>query len=240
MPIQRVGKFLEFEDLGITPSLGIESAQLKRCVARIRRRNIRGAFGCPIFGFNEENLDFLGQLPALEQVWFWEIDLKDIDGLYALAGLRSFGIHEKRAAIDFSKLPALERVVWHPRKNDSGVEHLSRLRRLDLWRYKPKEKSYGELALPESLERLEINWSNPIQLKGFPELPNLKELQFHYCRNLVSIDGIAEFAPNLKKLIVTRCANLADYASVGDLSLDHLYINIKGEEVAKRRLGNGS
>ena len=193
-------------------------------------------FGSPVFGFRENNLDFLPSMPALEQVWFWEISLKDVEGLYALKNLRRFGIHEKRVAIDFSQFPELEEVVWHPRGKDCGLEQLLKLRNLDLWRFKPKEKSYKALRLPQGVEKLEVNWSNPADLDGFPYLPRLRELQFHYCRNLASIDRIAEFAPNLRKLVVTRCANLVEFESVHDLGLEHLYVNIRGKEVAIKRV----
>lgn len=232
MPVKRVGKFLECEDLGITPSLGIESGMIEECVGEIRRRKLRGAFGSSRFGFHEDNLEFLKQLPELEQVWFWDIDLKDIDGLYCLNKLRFFGIHEKRPAIDFSRFAELEHVVWFPRAGDHGLEKLSKVRNLDLWRFKSADKSYRSVRLPASLEKLEINWSNPVDLAGFPQLPWLKELQFHYCRNLTSLAGIERFAANLKRLIVTHCANLRDYSSVEHLDLERLYINIKGKEVA--------
>ncbi|BCX46976.1 conserved hypothetical protein [Haloferula helveola] len=237
MPIKRVGRFLETEDLGITHSLGIESGMVDECVDEVARRGLKGVFGSRCFSFFEDNLDFLQRIPATEQVWFWAIDLKNIDGLYALERLRHFGVHERRAPIDFSKFPELERMSWHTRTRDSGIEKLTKLVKLDLWRFKPKSKSYADLHLPTSLERLEINWSNPADLSGFPALPNLRELQLHCCRNLTSLEGIAEIAPNLKKLIVTRCANLAEYESARDLDLDHLYINIRGKAVAAKRPG---
>ncbi len=235
MPIKRIGKFLETPDLGITHSLGIESEIIESCIAEIQKRDIRGIFGSSCFGFHEESLDFLNQLPAAEQVWFWDINLKNIDGLYTLSQLRYFGIHDRRAPIDFSRFPELNRMVWHPRSKDCGIEHLHNLSQLDLWRFKPKSKSYVDLQLPKSIEKLEVNWSNPTDLKDFPALPNLRELQFHYCRNLESLEGIARFAPNISKLIVTRCPNLVSYDSVNDLDLDHLYINIKNKEVAHKQ-----
>ena len=231
MPIERVRRFLETEDLGLTHSLGIESNILNDCVNEIKRRDIRGVFGSSCFGFQEENLDFLYKTPDLEQVWFWEINIKDIEGLYELKKLRYFGIQDKRAAIDFSQFKDLESVVWTPRPKDRGLESLLNLRQLDIWRFKNKDKSYEALQLSESLEKLDINWSNPTSLEGFPHLPNLRELQIHYCRNLISIDGIGDIAPNLERLIITRCPNLVDYNSSKELELDHLYINIKGKQM---------
>ncbi|MEM7468333.1 MAG: hypothetical protein AAF387_15795, partial [Pseudomonadota bacterium] len=208
MPIKRVGKFLETSDLGITRSVGIETTQIARCVSHIQKKKILGAFGCPAFGFRQDNLDFLNELALLKQVWFWEIDLKDISGLYALDNLEYFGVHEKRDSIDFSQFPRLRKAVWHPVKNDRGLDELDALLELDIWRYKPKDKSYETLEIPASIEKLDLNWCNPSSLDQMPMLENLLELQIHYCRNLTTINSLLDFAPNLRRLVITRCANL--------------------------------
>lgn len=232
MPITRIDKYLETEDLGITHSLGIESDLLDSCVSEIKRRKIKGIFGCPVFGFKEDNFDFMHEIQFVVQVWFWEMKLKNIEGIYSLSDLEYFGVMEKRPAIDFSRLPKLEKVVWHPIRKDQGLESLSKLKQLDVWRYKSKEKNYANLQLPENIEKLDLNWCNPISLDQMQEMPNLKELQIHYCRNIESINSITRVAPNLKCLVITHCANLENYSIVQDLNLDHLYINIKGKTVA--------
>lgn len=234
MPIKRIGKFLETSDLGIAHSLGIETSQLEHCVREIKTRRILGAFGCPVFGFNQDNLDFLRELPFLKQVWFWDIKLKDISGLCSLAELEYFGVHEKRPAIDFSKFPRLQKIVWYPVRNDSGFEKLSELRELDIWRFKTKDRLYDGIELPVGLKRLDLNWCNPTSLKGLPLLLDLEELQIHYCRNLESIASITECAPNLKRLVITRCANLSDFKVVQDYELERLFINIKGKTFADK------
>jgi hypothetical protein len=102
MSVERVGTFLEYREIGITPSLGLESALLRQCVEEVQRRGWRGVFGNPYFGFDEDNLDVLHQLPDLLQIWFWEINLKNVEGLYTLSSLRYFGVHDVRPSIDFS------------------------------------------------------------------------------------------------------------------------------------------
>lgn len=234
MPIERLGKYLETADLGITPSLGIETTQMESCIREIQDRQILGVFGCPVFGFKQEDLDFLNQIPFIQQVWFWEIGLKEISGLYSLKDLAYFGIHEKRPAIDFSKFPKLQKAVWHPIRKDCGLGELDSLQGLDVWRFKPKYKSYESIEIPKNLKQLDLNWCNPTSLEGMPFLNELEELQIHYCRNLESIDSIFEFAPNLKKLVVTRCANLENFDAVLRHDWDHMYINIKGKTIANK------
>ena len=232
MPIGRVGEFLETADLGIVHSIGIESANLDACVAEINRRGIRGVFGCPAFDFQETNLDFLNKLHEIKQAWFWEIALKDIAGLYSQKNIEYLGIFPKRPAIDFSFFPRLRDLVWEPVKHDAGIEKLKLLERLDVWRYKSKDKSFSELRLPESLRKLEFNWCNQESTNALPALPNLEELQLHYCKNLRSLSGLRNLVPNLKKLVVTRCANLESFEEALDMNLEHIYINVRGKEVA--------
>ena len=65
-------------------------------------------------------------------------------------------------------------------------------------------------------------------------MSGLDELQFHYCRNLRTLNGLAKIAPNLKRLVITRCANLESFGEAIEMKLAHLYINVRGKEVAKR------
>lgn len=236
MPIARVRKFLETADLGITHSLGIESAQLDACISEINQRGICGVFGCPVFGFNENNLDFLSQLHGIRQVWFWEIDLQDISGLYSQESLEYFGISPKRPAIDFSRFARLRDMVWEPIKHDAGVGKLEQLERLDIWRYKAKDMSFTELQLPKSLRRLGFYWCNQDSISTLPVLPNIEELQLHYCRNLRSLNGLMASTPNLKKLVVTRCANLELFEEALSMNLEHVYINVRGKVVANNSI----
>lgn len=228
MPIRRIGDFYITEDLGIVPSIGIETGKIDSIIQEITRQRFEGVFGCPVFGFKEENLDFLRRLHGLKQVWFWEIDLKNIEAIYSQTKLQYFGIHEKRPAIDFSRLPALVTVVWCPRNKDTGIMTLVKLRSLDIWRWKPKSKTYEGLELPVNLKKIDLNWCNPASLLGIPRLEKLEELQIHYCRNLVSISSLFDIAPNLKKLVIVNCPNLKLGPEKDKIALlKHAYINHK-------------
>lgn len=234
MPIARVGQFLETDDLGIVKSLGVESSQMRACIAAINERRIAGIFSSPVFGFLDDNLDFLCEVRNIRQVWFWEIALKRIDKLYEQPKLEYFGIHDKRPPIDFSRFRHLTDVVWHPIRGDSGLAQLPQLARLDIWRLKNQTKDFSDLSLPQSLRKLEFNWCNQESSSSLPQMPALEDLQFHYCRNLRSLRGLADQAPNLKKLVITRCANLESWDEALKLPLEHLYINVRGKTVAHR------
>ena len=208
MPVERVGQFLEFRDCGVTPALGIESSNLDACVEEVTRRNWLGVFGSPVFGFEEIDLNFLAKMPHLIQVWFWQVNLRSIDGLYALSDLKYFGVHPNRPELDFFRLPNLETMVWIHNRKDKNVKTLSKLTELNVWHFKPKSKSFAELELPDNLERMRIFWANPNSLEDIPVLSSLKHIEFHRCRNLASLAGLERIAPALESIIISTCGKL--------------------------------
>ena len=217
MPIEREGEFLWTHDLGVGSSLGIESTRLEACVAEAAARRAAGVFGHPSFGFAQQDLDFLARLPWLVKVWFWDVALRSVDGLYALRELRYFGVHPKRPPVDFSRFPALEHVVWVHEPRDRGLAEAASVRQLALWHFKPRSKHFEGLELPPQLESLEINWANPSTLAGLCELPRLRSLEIHRCRNLGSLEELPRIAPNLERLIITTSGRLTDHAAVAAL-----------------------
>ena len=206
--------------------LGIESSNILHCVAEIKRLKIKGIFGCPAFGFTETNLDFLHALPQLVQLWFWEVSLRDISGIYALHNLQLFNVHNRTHGIDFLRLSKLKKVIWRYQPKDTGLDQLPELEQLDVWHFNPKSKTFSDCQVSSGLKHLEINWANPSTLDGLPHMPLLKELQLHYCRNLTSLDGLDRLAPNLERLIVACSKQCKDTAVIGNLAkLKHFFIN---------------
>jgi hypothetical protein len=195
-------------------SLGIETMRLTECVREIRRRSAIGVFGNPQFGFDQADLDFLGELPNLEKLWFWDVALDAVDALYALRKLRSLGIHPKRPPIAFERLGTLESLVWNPLRGDSGVESLPLLRMLHVWHYNPRHKSFGGLDIARGVEELSLNWCNPPSLDGLAALPNLRRLSIARCRNLRSLAILPDVAPRLEWLVVTASGPVRDGEAV--------------------------
>jgi hypothetical protein len=208
MGITREGRLLITRDLSHTPCIGLESDMLDACVDECLAQGYKGVFGMEPFGFRERDLDSLRRLPHLETAWLPDLPLDSIDGLYALPGLRYLGIGPKRPAIDFSRFPELETVVWHPRAKDHGVAALEGLRLLHVWRFAPKDKSFGSLELPASLYELGVFWSNPPDLSGMRPIPGLRRLVIERCRNLQDISAIPELFPALEHLVVAACGKV--------------------------------
>ncbi len=224
MPIEKIGSFYLSQDLvrGV-PSIGIESSALNAALEEAR--NYISVFGADCFGFFEEDMNFFAYLNHLEYVWFWGVNLKSIEGIYSLRKLRRMGIFGKFPAIEFARLSSLETLVWEYRKKDAGVSELTKLKSLYLWHYKPASKSFSELLLPANIEALSFNWANPYNLSGLPMLQNLKKLEIHQSRNLNSMQGISDIAPNLEEITVTTSKKLTDLEDLQKLK------NIKSARV---------
>ncbi len=218
MSIQRdASGFLEWHDRLIEfPSVGIETARLGECLVYYHEKRFEGLFGCPSFGFQQDNLDFLSEVPNCKRLWFWDVELHSIDAIYSLMQLRSFGVHPKRPGIDFSRFPELQTAVVFWLKADRGIGS-SAITNYDLWHYKPTSKSFAGLEMPQNVRHLELFWANPATLEGLPEMPQLEELQIHRCRNLHDLSALPRVAPNLRKLLTTTSSKIDATAGV----LDH-------------------
>jgi hypothetical protein len=209
MPIAVKDGFYQTDDLSDVRSLGVETKRLTECVGKIREERIEGVFGSPYFGFDCKHLDFLRDVPWVESVWFWDVALDSIDGLYALEHLRHFGVHPKRPPIDFSRFPRLRHAVVHPKARDTGLDALQELDLLHIWHYRPASGNFSGLKIPTSLTELQINWANPASLETLTALPDLRRLEIHQCRHLEDLGLLGDRFPKLEHLVVSACPRLS-------------------------------
>lgn len=228
MPIAREGPYFVSQDLAEVPSIGIESANLDACIREAKGRPYTSVFGSPAFGFFEVSLEALRELSHLEHVWFWDIKLNNIEAIYALSKLKSFGVHDKRPSIDFSRLPSLRKMVWVYKPTDIGISSLQ-LKSLHLWRYAPKSRTFADLQIPTSLEELEINWASPASLDGLSPIHGLRRLQIHRCRNLESLAILPDLFPKLEYLVIGACGRIdstkGERLAAAIPSLTHAFVN---------------
>ena len=210
MNIERIGNFYIDTEERERLSIGIETANLDSCIKEAKDKNAIAVFGSPSFGFKQSNIDFLSELPQIESVWFWDVKLDNIDGIYSLKKLKKFGIHPKRPGIDFSNFKDLEKFIWEYNKKDTGISQLKKVKLFHIWHFNPKSKSYDELQVPVHVEELQINWANPESLEGIPTLPKLTCFEIHRCRNLKTIEILPIIAPILNKLVITTSKNVED------------------------------
>jgi hypothetical protein len=232
MPVALENGFHIAHDLAHVSCLAIESHRLDECLARIKAKRIKGILGNPSYGFAGHDFDFAKELAWIEAVWFLDVEIKNIEGLYSLAGLQHFGVHPKRPPIDFGRFPELRKAVVEPKRGDRGFGSLTHLELLHIWHYRPKTGDFSDLEFPASLHELQINWANASTLESLPRLPNLRRLEIHRCRNLEFFGDLGTKFPELQHLVVSACGRVrADEGQrvVHDLpNLRHAYVkNVK-------------
>ncbi len=210
MTIKQEGEFFVDMNLAGGLSIGIESDNILACIEEVKKRNAIGVFGHPGFGFKQDNMDFFVDIPHIESIWFWDVKLKDVNGIYELQNLKEFGVYPKRPGINFSRLATIEQLVWEYNKKDSGIDTLYKLKLFHIWHYNPKEKDFSNIAVPKFIEDLQITWCNPSDLKGFPIMENLKKLVIARCRNLKTLAELPRIAPNLEHLVVESSGKVSD------------------------------
>jgi hypothetical protein len=220
MPIAIEDGFYRAHDLSHVSCLGMETKRAADCIRKIRDERIAGVFANPTFGFDGKDLDFLNEIPWIESIWFWDVALDNIDGLYALENLRSFGVHPKRPPVDFSCFPKLRKAVIEPKTRDRGLDALTELELLHVWHYRPANGSFASLKLPASITELQINWANAVSLDSLPALPYLRCLEIHRCRNLENLGLLREKFPCLEHLLVSACGKVT--SSEGKRSIEGL------------------
>jgi hypothetical protein len=228
MPITREGRFLVFPDKTPVPHLGLESDILELCIEECLTHPYSAVFGTPSLGFRGTDLDCLSHLRHLEAIWFWDVALRNIDAVYTLPHLQSFGVHPKRPPVDFARLPTLKTLVWIYKAQDRGLNALASLERLSVWRYQPKGSSFAGLEMPPHITELDISWANPVTLEGLTPNSHLRRLTISRCRSLESLELLPRLYPSLEHLVVTECGRVSREEGervVRDLpSLNHAFV----------------
>jgi hypothetical protein len=208
MPIALENGFYFAHDIAHVSCLAIDSHRLDECVARVKAQRIKGILGNPSYGFVGHDFDFVKELPWIEAVWFFNVNIKNIDGLYSLPTLQHFGVHPKRPPIDFSRFPELRKAVVEPKPRDRGLGSLKQLQLLHIWHHGSKKRDFSDLEFPGSLSELQINWANVSSLESLPGLPELRRLEVHRCRNLEFLGSLGAKFPRLEHLVIAACGRV--------------------------------
>ncbi len=202
--------FYQVENQAHVPCIGIETDRLARCIQGVKHLNAKGVFGSPYHGFHTNNLSFLKDLPDIEALVLRDTTIEDIDGLYDVKALKHFQTNYRRPAVDFGKMPTLEKAVLEPVSLDRGLETLKNLKSLHLWNYRPRTKDLSLLPPPKSIEELSLNWVSISSAADLPELPELKTLEFIHCKNITDLNIPLERLPKLETLVVHACNKLSE------------------------------
>jgi peptidyl-dipeptidase Dcp len=146
----------------------------------------------------------------------YDLDENEVKPYLQLEKLREAMFWVAGELYDLHFRPAKGVPVYHPDMRVFEVED-GKGKHVALWYFKPRSKHFEGLELPPDVESLEINWANPSTLAGLRELPRLRHLEIHRCRNLTSLGELPRIAPNLERLVITTSGRLTDHAALAAL-----------------------
>ncbi len=173
--------------------------------------SVSGVLWSSLICFEQDHLDFLRDATSATQLWFWDIALTDIEGLYSLPQLKFLGVNPRRPGIDFTGSGPWRLSSTTGSPADDGLER-SPVSTYHLWHYKPRTKSFEGLPIPGNVERLQFYWANPASLAGLPVLTGLKHLEFNRCRNLSDVSLVPNDRSGPTVSAATTCTRLNESA----------------------------
>lgn len=207
--------FIDKEKKGGYKSIGIVTDRLEKCISKYQQENFNGIFGNPTFGFKNADFDFVKDFKDAKFIWFWNINVNNVKGLYNLENAEYFGVMGKRPLIDFSHFPSLKNLLleWH--QKDKSLHTCENIEQFDLWHHKPKDKSFADFSFPRFAKKVSLNWTNVEDLTTLNGLKGMREISIDRSRNLKSLRGLM-YADTIEELYIDTCSRLSDYTFILD------------------------
>lgn len=195
-------------------SIGIVTDKLDVCIQKYRKDNFNGIFGHPSFGFKKEDFDFIKDFKDAKRIWFWNITVSDVSGLYTLASPEYFGVNGKRPMLDFSHFTNLKTLVLEWNSKDKNLQSCQNLELFNLWNHKPKEKSFINFDFPYAAKEVGLYWTNVEDLTSLNGLRGLGKISIERSRNLKSLRGLEKYSDSLESIFIDTCGKLTDYTFI--------------------------
>jgi hypothetical protein len=212
MKIDIVDGFKILSDVSRKPTLIIESDRLDNCMRYALEKGITRIYLQKSFGFNLSNVNFFKEYDFFTEVSVIK-DLTEIDiaGVKFLKKLTQMTLSNDSQGLDFSNFPSLEDASFDWNSNIVNLSQCKNLKRLILWKFKPKSRSFKELGGLHNVTSLKVTQSNIISLSGLEEFSHLENFEAYYLSKLEDLNGIDAIKNSLKSLILEKCKKLNDY-----------------------------
>jgi len=107
-------------------------------------------------------------------------------------------------SIWFDKIDKMKQIKIDYKTNKKDFSLLREKEYGIIWYFNNKEKNFNSFQLNETLEYLEINWSNIQNFQGIENLKNIKRLELHYCTKLLNDSGISKLAETVEWLHINQ------------------------------------
>lgn len=164
-------------------------------------------------------MNFLKECPSIEKLSILNHFVKDLSGIYNLKKLSVLAINETTTKVEFriNELKNLEELYGTLPKKNVGINELNKLKKVELWGYKPKSRNLNEFKNLKSLNELSITQSSLYSLDGIEGIVNLKSLGFYYLRKLADITALEKLKAPVAELFLENCKSIEDFSPIQNL-----------------------
>jgi len=212
MAINEIAGFL-FLEVFDEQYLVIESDRLDEYIQYIISKNIKNVYLCNLY-FKHTNLQFFEKCNFIEKLNISSDTIEDYRGMQYLINLKELTLNEAKGRVDLTYNPIIEDLSVVMSKNIIGLYTLKRLKKLRLWKYKPKSKDLSEISALKLIEELAITNSTIESLNGCGRLENLQKLELNYLNKLCYLNGLEGNLHSLTKLEFESCKKIKNHEFV--------------------------
>lgn len=215
MPTEMIDGFPITEKIDGWIFLKVDSERLTEFIAYCQTHDDYGLAISRVHGYQLDNLDFLAQCSRVKAIYVQDA-IPDISGLYHLKRLQWLLLSEPMQSINLSRFPHLEvfRGDWSPRLQ---WEECQSLRKLAIWKYKPKSRDLVPLSSLVNLEELEITQSPLKSLTGIENLFKLQRLELSYLSKLEDVSPLQNKSA-METLRFDHCKNIPSFETIATLN----------------------
>ena len=186
----------------------IESNRLEEYIKYINENDVKAVY-LSNSHYNENSIDFLDRCNKIKEINITSESIKNYDGLRQLTELIKLNIDEPKGIVDLNyNKNTLQELIVAMNNKIKNLSSLNKLKRLRLWKYKPKIGNLEEIREIISLESLGILQSPILSLSGIEKLVQLKELEISRLTKLEDISCINSLAQTLTRCRINYCKNI--------------------------------
>lgn len=202
-------------------TLLVESDRLQEYIDYAKINGITSMSLQGYHGYKLPDVQFLAGIDFLTSLWVVkDINPIDISGVHHLRQLRQLNISNDGQPVDFSFFPELEEAHIDWNSKITNLDKCPGLRKLTIWKYKPRSKAFHELHNLNGLQSLEITQSNIESFDGFEKFTGLRSFEGHYLSKLSTLNGLEVSQKHLRMLMLHTCKKLVAYEHIlGQLNM---------------------
>lgn len=229
MPILKIGNVRVRRESNEDTVIIKDSKAINESVKYINEFNVKNV---DVDDFDWDDLNFLKECLSIEKLSILNHFIKDLSGIYGITKLRVLSINETTTKAEFriDELKNLEELYGELPKNTFGINKLKRLKKVELWGYKPKLRNLNEFKNLKSLNVISLTQSRLDTLEGIEGIVNLKSLGLYYLRTLKDITGLQDVKAPITELFFENCKSVVDFSPIQNLKeLEKLKISSCGD-----------